>query len=84
MAYKQALRTAIDSRLRMELEGFHIPKKGCKKRSIIMQGWRSTDPNNRFAKARDQFLAEMYEEIMDISTKIENSEYGFLQVKKRK
>ena len=49
-----------------------------------MQGWRSTDPNNPFAKARDQFLAEMYEEIMDISTKIENSEYGFLQVKKRK
>ena len=84
MAYKQVIRTAIDSRLRMELEDFNIPKKACKKRSIIMQGWRSTDPNNPFAKARDQFLDEMFDEIMDISTKIESSEYGFLQVKKRK
>ena len=84
MAYKQALRTAIDSRLRMELEDFNIPKKACKKRSIIMQGWRSNDPNNPFAKARDQFLDEMFDEILDISTRIENSEYGFLASKKRK
>ena len=84
MAYKQALRTAIDSRLRMELEDFNIPRKACNKRSIIMQGWRSTDSSNPFAKARDQFMDEMFDEIMDISTKIENSEYGFLQSKKRK
>jgi len=84
MAYKQALRTAIDSRLRMELEDFNIPKKSCKKRSIIMQGWRSTDPNNPFAKARDQFLDEIFAEILDISTKIENSEYGYLASTKRK
>ena len=31
MAYKQALRTAVDSRLRMELEDFNIPKKACAK-----------------------------------------------------
>ena len=84
MACKQAIRTAIDSRLRQELEDFSIPKKACKKRSIIMQGWRSNDPNNPFAKARDQFLDEMFDEILDISTRIENSEYGFLASKKRK
>ena len=84
MACKQAIRTAIDSRLRQELEDFSIPKKACKKRSIIMQGWRSNDPNNPFAKARDQFLDEMFDEFLDISTRIENSEYGFLASKKRK
>ena len=84
MACKQAIRTAIDSRLRQELEDFSIPKKACRKRSIIMQGWRSNDPNNPFAKARDQFLDEMFDEILDISTRIENSEYGFLASKKRK
>ena len=41
-----------------------------------MQGWRSTDPNNPFAKARDQFMNEMFDEIMDIASKIENCEYG--------
>ena len=84
MACKQAIRTAIDSRLRQELEDFSIPKKGCKKRSIIMQGWRSNDPNNPFAKARDQFLDEIFDDILDISTRIENSEYGYLASKKRK
>ena len=84
MAYKQALRTAVDSRLRMELEDFKIPKKACAKRSIIMQGWRSNDPTNPFAKARDQFMDELFDEILDISAKIESSEYGYLQSKKRK
>ena len=84
MAYKQALRTAVDSRLRMDLEDFNIPKKGCAKRSIIMQGWRSNDPTNPFAKARDQFMDELFDEILDISAKIESSEYGYLQSKKRK
>ena len=84
MAYRAALRQAVDSRLRKELEYFNIPKKACKKRSIIMQGWRSTDPNNPFAKARDQFMDELFADILDISTKIENSEYGYLASKKRK
>ena len=84
MACKNAIRTAIDSRLRQELEDFNIPKKACKKRSIIMQGWRSTDPNNPFAKARDQFLDEIFDDIMEISMKIESSEYGYLATKKAK
>ena len=84
MAYRAALRQAVDSRLRKEIEDFNIPKKACKKRSIIMQGWRSTDPNNPFAKARDQFMDELFDDILDISTKIENSEYGYLASKKRK
>ena len=49
-----------------------------------MQGWRSTDPNNPFAKARDQFLDEIFDDIMEISMKIESSEYGYLATKKRK
>ena len=68
----------------MELEDFNLPRKACKKRSIIMQGWRSNDPSNRFAKARDQFMDGVFDEIMDISAKIENSEYGYLACKKRK
>lgn len=85
MGYKQAVRTAIDTRLRLELEDFNVPRKMCKKRSIIMQGWRSTDCNNPFAKARDQFMDEIFDDIMDIASKIENGEYGYLQtVKKNK
>ena len=68
----------------MELEDCNVPRKACKKRSLITQGWRSTDPNNPFAKARDQFMDEMFDEIMDISAKIEYSEYGYLQSKKKK
>ena len=49
-----------------------------------MQGWRSTDPNNPFAKARDQFMNELFDEILDISTRKENSEYGYVASKKRK
>ena len=85
MGYKHAVRAAIDTRLRLELEDFNVPRKMCKKRSIIMQGWRSTDCNNPFAKARDQFMDEIFDDIMDIASKIENGEYGYLQtVKKNK
>ena len=43
MGYKQAVRTAIDTRLRLELEDFNVPRKMCKKRYIYLLLCRGGD-----------------------------------------
>ena len=85
MTYKQLLRTAAYTRLKKEFEDFKATKKHhAKNRSLIMSGWCSTDLSNPFAKARDEFMDELFDEIMDISCKIENNEYDYLHKKKTK
>ena len=85
MTYRQLLRTAAYTRLKKEFEDFKATKKHhAKKRSLIMSGWCSTDLSNPFAKARDEFMDELFDEIMDISCEIENNEYDYLHKKKTK